>query len=265
MKTRALLLATLALGLGLPQAAASQRWMPGFVKAELIAGWRTESGSQMAALRVVLKDGWKTYWRAPGDAGVPPAFNWTGSHNAAEIIIHWPRPLIFDSGGMRTAGYLQEMILPIEVVPTDPAQDVWLAAEVSLGICHDICVPLLINVRNLLTGPGSATPEIVAALAELPERRDGIAHCAVEPVLDGVRVTAEIEMPALAAQEVALFELNGTPSWVSDSTTTRAGDVLTAVVEIVPYDARPFELDQSQLSITVLGGTQAVEIRGCLG
>jgi len=265
MKTRAYLFATLALGLGLPQAAASQRWMPGFVDAELITGWRTESGSQMAALRIVLESGWKTYWRAPGDGGVPPEFNWTGSHNAAEIIIHWPRPTLFDDGGMRTAGYLQEMILPIEVVPTDPAQEVWLAAEVSFGICHDICVPMHVNVRNLLSGPGSATPEIVAALTDLPDRRDGIARCVVEPVLDGVRVTADIRMPPLGTQEVALFELNNVPVWVSESQNTRAGDVLTSVVEIVPYDARPFELDQSQLSITVIDGMQAVEIRGCLG
>jgi len=219
----------------------------------------------MTALRVVLEDGWKTYWRAPGDAGIPPEFSWRGSHNAAEITIHWPRPHLFESAGLRTVGYLHEMVLPIEITPTDPALDVWMAGEISFGICREICVPIIVNVENLLQGPGGATPAIIAALAALPERREGIARCAVEPVLDGVRVTAEISMPQLGPVEVALFELNGVSSWVSESVNARTGGVLTSTVEIVPYDARPFDLDRGDLRITVLGGDNAVEIRGCLG
>ena len=265
MKLHPTLFASLVLGLRLPQAIAAQPWMPGFVGAELVGGWRTERGTQMTALRVVLEDGWKTYWRAPGDAGIPPDFNWRGSHNIADITIHWPRPHLFESAGLRTVGYLHEMILPIEITPTDPAVDVWLAGEVSFGICREICVPVLVNVENLLQGPGTASPEIVAALAAMPEQREGIAHCKVEPVLDGVRVTAAIAMPPLGPQEVALFELNGVSSWVSESINSRDGGVLTSTVEIVPYDARPFHLEQRDLRITVLSGDNAVEITGCLG
>ncbi len=263
MNIRHTLFATIAISLLLPSAGAAQRWMPGFVSAEFVPGWQTENGHQMTALRIVLEDNWKTYWRAPGDAGVPPSFDWHGSRNVGEVIVHWPRPQLFDNAGMRTAGYTREMILPIEVVPVDPAQDVWLAAEVSLGICNEICVPLQVNVFDLLEGPGDAAPEISNALALQPELREGIATCAVEPVLDGVRVTAEISMPDLGGDEVALFELDDTPAWFSDSSNSREGAVLTSTVEIVPYNARPFELNQQALRITVLGNDGAVEIRGC--
>ncbi|PKP69145.1 MAG: hypothetical protein CVT82_12075 [Alphaproteobacteria bacterium HGW-Alphaproteobacteria-4] len=265
MKSYPTLLASLAFAFFVPQATTAQPWMPGFVSAELVGGWRTERGTQMTALRVVLEDGWKTYWRAPGDAGIPPEFNWRGSHNAAEITIHWPRPHVFESAGLRTVGYLHEMILPIEITPTDPALDVWMAGEVSFGICREICVPVIVNVENLLQGPGNASDDILAALAAMPEQREGIARCAVEPVLDGVRVTAEINLPQLGRPEVALFELSGVSSWVSESISSRTGDVLTSTVEIVPYDARPFDLERRDLRITVLGGDNAVEIRGCLG
>ncbi|WP_372837619.1 protein-disulfide reductase DsbD domain-containing protein [Phaeovulum sp.] len=263
MNTRQTLLATVAISLLLPSAGAAQGWMPGFVSAEFVPGWQTENGNQMTALRIVLEDDWKTYWRAPGDAGVPPSFDWHGSRNVGEVIVHWPRPQLFENGGMRTAGYASEMILPIEVVPADPTQDVWLAAEVSLGICHDICVPLQVNVFDLLEGPGNATPEIISALSQRPELREDIASCAVEPVLDGVRLTAEISMPALGGDEVALFELDGMSAWFSDSSNTRDGAVLTSTVEIVPYNARPFELNRQALRITVLGNDGAVEIMGC--
>lgn len=263
MNSRLSLLASLALGLGLPQVTVAQSWMPGFVSAELVGSWRTDQGTQMTALRVRLEDGWKTYWRAPGDAGIPPDWNWRGSANAAEITIHWPTPQVFESGGLRTIGYAHEMILPIEVVPADPTQDVWLAAEISFGICREICVPVLVNVQNLLRGPGEATPDIIAAIAALPEIRTGIAHCEIEPVLDGMRVTAKIEMPRLGPREIALFELAGVSSWVSESVNSREGDVLTSMVEIVPYDSRPFDLERRDLLITVLGGSRAVEISGC--
>lgn len=263
MKLKPTLLAGLALWLCLPQATTAQPWMPGFVSAELVGSWQTENGTQMTALRVLLEDGWKTYWRAPGDLGVPPEFNWRGSRNAADIEVHWPRPHLFENTGQRTVGYLHEMILPIEVTPTDPGQDIWIAGEISFGICREICVPVIVNVENLLSGPGTATPEIIAALAAMPERRDGIARCAVEPVIDGVRVTAAIEMASLGPHEVALFELNGVSSWTSESVNSRDGGVLTATVEIVPYDSRPFHLEQGDLLITVISGDKAVEIRGC--
>ncbi|MCX8508161.1 MAG: protein-disulfide reductase DsbD family protein, partial [Rhodobacteraceae bacterium] len=73
-----LLSAVLALAAPLAQA---QPVPDNLLKAEILPGWRTESGSQMAALRLTMAPGWKTYWRAPGDAGIPPRFDWTGSAN----------------------------------------------------------------------------------------------------------------------------------------------------------------------------------------
>ncbi|MEM9552608.1 MAG: protein-disulfide reductase DsbD domain-containing protein, partial [Pseudomonadota bacterium] len=76
------------------------------VQVEVLDGGETAHGTVMTALRLTLADGWKTYWRAPGDAGIPPSFNWRGSRNVGEVAITWPTPQVFNDYGMRSIGYL---------------------------------------------------------------------------------------------------------------------------------------------------------------
>ena len=53
-----------------------------------------------AGILVELEPNWKTYWRVPGDTGIPPQFDWTGSKNAGAIEVGYPVPSRFqDAGG----------------------------------------------------------------------------------------------------------------------------------------------------------------------
>ena len=60
-------------------------------KVRLVAGWR---GTEViAGVELQLGDGWKTYWRSPGDAGgVPPFFDWSGSENVKDTAVLYPAP-----------------------------------------------------------------------------------------------------------------------------------------------------------------------------
>ena len=107
-----------------------------------------------------------------------------------------------------------------------------------------------------------ATPLSPLAMAAVPLRQPGLAHCTVEPIADVMRVKAAIDLPE-AAGEVALFELRSTPMWVSESVAHREGDTLVAMAEFVPENAQPFALDQRDLRITVLSEAGAVEFNGC--
>jgi len=236
---------------------------PGMTKAEILGGWQTASGSRMTALRIALDDGWKTYWRAPGDAGIPPQFDFAGSQNLGNVVFHWPTPEVFDLNGLRSIGYDDELILPIEVFPADPSQPVALAAGVDFGICHDICVPVSVALVADLAGPGAPDPLIRAALTEQPRPLDLRARCVIEPIADGMRVTAAIDLAPVQGAEIALFELPSTPVWISEAVSHREGGTLTAMAEFVPEAARPFDLDPADLRITVLSGEGAAEIRGC--
>lgn len=236
------------------------------LRAELRPGWREADGRYMAALHLSMAPHWKTYWRAPGDAGIPPEFDWSGSLNLDKVTIHWPRPEVFDYQGMQTIGYLQEVILPVEITPQDPAQPVALQVEVELGVCNDICMPASLMLHEPLPAQGALDPAISAALAQRPMTADeaGVTRlsCAVEDIEDGLRITAQLDMPRLSGTETVVMEPAG-GVWVSDTRVGRVGDALTAVADIVPPRDGTYMFDPSALRLTVLAEGRAVEMTGC--
>jgi DsbC/DsbD-like thiol-disulfide interchange protein len=87
------------------------------VRISVLPGWRDADGTHMAALRFEMAEGWKTYWRAPGEAGIPPRFDWRGSRNLGAVEILWPTPQQTTTNGMRTIGYEHDLILPVRLTP----------------------------------------------------------------------------------------------------------------------------------------------------
>ncbi len=236
------------------------------LQAELRPGWREADGRQIAALHLRLAQGWKTYWRAPGDAGVPPEFDWSASTNLGQVHLHWPRPELFDFQGMQTIGYAQELVLPVEITPQDPSQPVTLHAAVALGLCKDICMPAEVTLAGRLAMPGAPDALIAAALTDqpIPGDKAGLTalKCAVEPIRDGLRVTASMVLPAGQGPETVVME-PAAPVWVSDAVVTRAGDSLTATADLVPLPGQPFDLDPATLRLTMLSTGRAIEVTGC--
>ncbi|MGC8201553.1 protein-disulfide reductase DsbD domain-containing protein [Aliiroseovarius sp. PTFE2010] len=236
---------------------------------DVLPGWRTDSGTHMAALRVRLAPGWKTYWRAPGEAGIPPRFDWAGSQNIGSVAFHWPTPVVFEQNGVRTIGYKDELVLPIELTPATPGQPIKMLSAVELGICEDICMPVTVQINAILPATGGANPAIRAALADQPSsaNRAGVERvtCDAQPISDGLRLTASLTMPALGPSEVAVVELPDESIWVSEADTRRDGARLTAQSDLVPPSAAPFMLDRSEIRITVIADGHAVDIRGCAG
>lgn len=238
------------------------------VQAAVLPGWQLKDGHRMAALRLTLAPGWHTYWRAPGDAGIPPSFDWSDSANLKAVKIHWPVPQMFDLGGMRSIGYENTLVLPLELTPKAAGTSIALHGKVALGVCHDICLPATLEVSAELSGRGAKDPAIARALAAGPESaaRAGLtrAVCTVAPSSDGLRLTARLTLPPLGGSELAVIELPDPNVWISEAATTRKGRELTATADIVP-PSQPFVLDRSALTITVLGQGRAVELHGCPG
>lgn len=237
------------------------------VQAAVLDGWRTKDGKRIAALELTLAPGWKTYWRSPGEAGIPPSFDWSGSTNLASVRIMWPRPTVFDLNGMESIGYKHRLVLPIEFTPKHPGQPIDLKAGVDLGVCHDICMPVSLKVAADLSGQGAQNPLIHRAIAEQPATpaQAGLtqAVCTVTPIADGLRLTAHLSVPPQGPKETTVVELPDRSIWISEAKTTRKGDRLTATVDMVPSSGGAFALNRSQLTITVLGAQHAVELHGC--
>jgi DsbC/DsbD-like thiol-disulfide interchange protein len=236
------------------------------MQARLLPGWTTTDGTLMAAIQIELAPGWKTYWRTPGEAGIPPSFDWSGSQNVAGVTLHWPTPEVFSVSGMRSIGYHDQLILPVEVTLAEDNAPVRLSASIDLGICKDICIPAHVTVSGNLPLPGAMDGTIAAALADQPRQATDIrAACTVAPSQDGVTVTATLDLPPSGRDEVAVIEPNTSGLWIGDAWSERRGDLLVATADLVAEGQDAFALDRSALSIVVIGDRGAVEIRGCDG
>lgn len=236
-------------------------------RVEVLGGWTTPSGAQMAGLRITLAPGWKTYWRAPGDAGIPPRISFAGSENVAATALMWPVPEVFDQSGMRSIGYADQVVVPIEVLPQSEGGAISLSGVLDIGVCEEICVPVQLPFTALLPPSGARNPAIVAAMVDRPLTADeaGVtaATCSVIPSDDGLTVTAHVTMPPAGRTEDVVVEAGNPAIWVSEPDVTRQGDLLTATVDMVHATQASFALDRSSIRITVLGSERAVDVRGC--
>jgi len=238
------------------------------ITAEIIEGWRTSDGTQVTGLRLTLAPGWKTYWRTPGDAGIPPQFDWSGSDNIGGVAVSWPTPEVFDQSGMRSIGYSDQVVLPLHVRPKSDGQAITLQLSMDIGVCRDICIPETLNISATLDATNSTpVPAIAAALAERPfgaaEAGAGMATCTLRPKSGGLEITAQLPLPATGGREVVVIEPGRADVWVSEADTARRGNILTATADMVPVKGTGLTLDRSALRFTVLGKNRAVELLGC--
>lgn len=265
MLTRLAASALISVALALPAAAGG---MDNPARLEVIEGGMTPRGTYLAALHLTLSDGWKTYWRAPGDAGIPPLFDWRQSRNVGEVAITWPTPEVFEQNGIRSIGYTHELVLPVEITPTHAGKPVRLRGEMELGMCKDICIPGTLSFDRSLDAGAARNPVIVAALAQRPysatEAGVRTATCRLTPTADGLRIEARIAMPSAGGREYAVFEPGNPQLWAGETSTSRDGGTLVASSDLLNLDGGGFALDRSQIRITVLGRKHAVDIQGCL-
>ncbi|MDO5612735.1 MAG: protein-disulfide reductase DsbD family protein [Paracoccus sp. (in: a-proteobacteria)] len=231
---------------------------PGLVSARLLPGWTDAQGQRIAALELLLEPGWKTYWRSPGDTGLPPEFDWSGSANLAGVTLHWPAPEAIDSEGTVTLGYHESLILPLTATPADAAAPVDLVARIDLGLCENVCVPAHLALSAPQAG-ATPDPQISAAMAQVPAPAQGPAPaCTIRPIRDGMQVA--LTLPGDTAPHVAAMELDGDqPVWASGAVIE--GQTVTA--DFVPPAGKPFDLDPAQIVLTLIQPDGATEHRGC--
>lgn len=237
------------------------------VTARLVDGWQQPDGTRISAIQLTLAPGWKTYWRAPGDAGIPPEFNWRGSRNMGGVAISWPTPKVFEQNGMRSVGYSHQVMLPLAISPKQAGQPVAVNLTLDIGVCKDICVPESLSIKGVLDAVGSTPqPAIAAALAEMPytateSGAQGVT-CALSPSQDGLKITAKLSLPATGKTEHVVIEAGSPGIWVSEATTSRSGNTLTAEAVMV-QQVGGMAIDRSAIRFTVLGSSHAVDLHGC--
>src|SRR5262245_55242488 len=136
----------------------------------LVAGSRS-GGVLLGGIAFQLQPGWKTYWRNPGDSGVPPRFDFSKSDNVDAVTVLWPAPMKFDDGaGGFSIGYKQQVVLPLRIVAKSADKPVTLRAAIHYAVCDKLCIP--VKASSELTFASVASTEdgnLSAALDAVPK------------------------------------------------------------------------------------------------
>jgi suppressor for copper-sensitivity B len=217
-------------------------------------------------LQFRLAEGWKVYWRAPGDAGYPPEIDWQGSGNLAGTSWRWPVPERFSLFGLETYGYHDEVVIPIRATLSQPGAPLQLRAEMNALACSDICVPLTASLSLDLAGD-AAGPTAFAQLidrfrARVPKNLSGLgldigavtAAGAPEPHSLAISISSDspLDAPDVFPEARQGFSF-GKPTIVYSA--DRQSAVLT-VPAAVPEGSR---LTGEEITLTLVDGDRFLE------
>lgn len=265
-------LAGLAASCGCADAlAASGPWQKAdFVEARLVSA--VDGVGKLDAvpvgLELHLKDGWKTYWRSPGDAGLPPVLDWAASHNVKSATLAFPVPHRFEVLKQQTFGYKDSVVFPIRLVPVEPGRAVDLKVNVDVLVCAHICVPqsleLTLKVGDDAASPGAEAQLINKFQALVPrvgEQRD-LKVTGASAADDGSHQTLSITaagMDPLTAPDV--FVEVEPPVAFDPPRTALSADGRQATFLLTPKLPLPVgaTLAGRTVTVTVVSGDQATE------
>ena len=161
-------------------------------------------GRVIAGVQIRLDPGWKTYWRSPGDSGVPPSFDWAGSKNLKSAEVLYPAPRRFADPSGTAIGYEDEVVFPVMVKPEKPGEPVELKLNIDYGLCKTLCIPNQASLDielppQIATGQGDdVLLQRFVDLVPKPAEPDKLpALGGVEVKLDGAKpdLTIEVNFP----------------------------------------------------------------------
>jgi suppressor for copper-sensitivity B len=130
-------------------------------------------------LKVRLTEGWKIYWRSPGDAGLPPELSLAdeNANSQHKLEMDFPIPSRFSLLGLDTYGYGKEVIFPVYLRGHDAGHPLRLEAEASALVCADICIPvggsLSLDIPAGLSRASTDAQDIARYAALVPKDQTG--------------------------------------------------------------------------------------------
>lgn len=241
--------------------------VPSPVAEMIVAGPDDQPGRYRAGLHLDLPEGWHTYWRSPGDSGIPPTLTVTESDNLSGLEIRFPAPDRYFDGYGTSIVYHDDVILPIDVVAADPGKPVSATIRVDYGYCKEICVPASAEFDLTLDADMAVDPvaddalDAVAARIPVPEPEAGPAAPAVVEVRRTGDTRLEILVDPRGNGSVDLFA-EGPDDWFfspPERTQTDDGLVMFALsLDGGPKDATASGLE---LKLTLSAGSNSVEAK----
>jgi thiol:disulfide interchange protein len=179
------------------------------VRAELISEVSTIKPGEpfWVALRQTIKPHWHTYWKNPGDSGLPTEIAWTLPAGAKADPIVWPTPSFIDVGGIVNYGFHDDILLLVKITPPAQASGSFrLEANANWLVCDDVCIP----------EDGKFALDLPVGAAATP------ADAATRALFDKARRDVPMESPWPARFGLAK---SGDPTLVIDAKGLKAGTI----------------------------------------
>jgi DsbC/DsbD-like thiol-disulfide interchange protein len=123
-----------------------------------------------AGVQIDLAEGWKTYWRMPGESGIAPHFDWSASRNVADVALRWPAPARYADASGETIGYAHRVVFPVTVRPQDPSRPVELALRLDYAVCKDVCIPARVDLEQSLAESPAMSSVSAALIRQFDDR-----------------------------------------------------------------------------------------------
>ncbi len=182
----------------------------------LLAGSRS-GPVLMGGIAFQLQPGWKTYWRTPGDSGVPPRFDFSKSENIEAVTVLWPAPMKFDDGaGGYSLGYNNQVVLPLRIVAKNADKPVTLRADINYAVCEKLCIPVEASAELAITSVASTEDSaLFAALDTVPKPANvGDPNpLTIRDVKRDGKSTVIVDVAVPDTRAVDLFVEGPTPDW----------------------------------------------------
>ncbi len=230
----------------------------------LLAGSRT-GAVLLGGIAFQLQDGWKTYWRTPGDSGVPPRFDFSRSDNVEAVTVMWPAPRQFDDGaGGTSLGYKHQVVLPLRIVAKNPDKPLVLRADINYAVCEKLCVPVEAKAElafaSVASTEDTALSEALNAVPKPANIGDPIPFSIRDVKRDG-KNNVLVDVSAPESRDLSLFVEGPTPDWALP---------VPKLVEHAPPGVKRFSFeldglppgakaDGAALKLTLVGGDKSYE------
>lgn len=254
-------------------AASSDAVAAGEAKVRLLASGLSDTNSApvfRGGIEIVLTPGWKTYWRYPGDAGIPPRFDWSGSQNVAEVEVLYPAPKrITDGSGQTSIGYEERVVFPLRIRAADASKPVVLNLKLDFATCEKLCIPADASLSLTVKATDAAEPALADAEKRIPQKQNpstplplAIHSASLERGKDPAGKDSRIVVKALARTvgKIELFAEGPDEEWtfaLPELIQNEAGH-LTFAIPLEGSRLGKAEVPH-KLRLTLVAGEQAIE------
>ena len=247
-------------------AADESPWAEDTRSAVRLIGASARNGELRAGIEIKLQPGWKTYWRYPGDSGVPPRFDFSGSDNLRAAKVSWPAPHAFTDETGTSIGYKGAVVFPLRVTPRQAGKPVTLRMKIEYAVCEKLCIPAEGRAELTLGGAGTAYDSALAdAEAQVPQsvgaKAAGLTARRVSKALKPL-VAVDIASPP-SAKNLEVFVEGPNAEWALPIPTPAQGAPagyrsFGFTLEGLPPGVDP--MGPFELTFTVVGGERPIEV-----